>query len=98
MNETELNKRLKQFQQRLDFAQEAVGVPSLVIYAFMAHGDSSRPASVIGGETRCGSGMNDENAVEVSLIEAITLLGYVSGRLEVMKQEERRACRPLARS
>ena len=88
MTEGELSKRLKDFQKRLDFAQEAVSVPSLVVYAFMATGDGKEPASVIGGEARCAPGRMDEHTVEGTFAEAITLLGYVWGRLEVMKQEE----------
>jgi hypothetical protein len=88
MTDAELSKRLKDFQQRLDYAQGQVGVPSLVVYAFMATGDGKEPASVIGGETRCAPGRMDERTVESNFGEVITLLGYVWGRLEIMKQEE----------
>ncbi|MFM9994352.1 MAG: hypothetical protein ACKVU4_00980 [Phycisphaerales bacterium] len=88
MTDEELGKRLKGFQQRLDYAQSQVGVPSLVVYAFMASGDGKEPASVIGGETMCMPGRMDERTVETSFGEMITLMGYVWGRLEVLKQEQ----------
>ncbi|MCC6321176.1 MAG: hypothetical protein IT438_07045 [Phycisphaerales bacterium] len=88
MTDEELSKRLKAFQQRLDFAQRQAGVPSLVLYAFMATGDGKEPASVIGGETMCFPGRMDERTVETTFGEMITLIGYVWGRLEVIKQEQ----------
>jgi hypothetical protein len=87
MTDEELSKRLKSFQQRLDYAQGQVGVPSLVVYAFMASGDGTEPASVIGGETMSAPGKMDERSIEASFAEMVTLLGYVWGRLEVLKQE-----------
>jgi hypothetical protein len=88
MTDEELSKRLSIFHQRLEQAQEEVGAPSMVLYAFSSSGDGQEPAGVIGGEALSTPDRMDEHTVESTFGEMITLMGYLWGRLEVLKQEQ----------